>query len=235
MARQVQTYLEGNFADVRAEMVGSTQVGASLFSRIVTSQITSLLTSILAAGLIVTLLIGSFVAGLVSLIPLVLTVVVNFGVMGFSNTPLDMATLMVSSIAIGIGIDYAIHFLTRFRREYRLCQDPEKALDETIQTAGRGISYNALALALGFAVLLFSAFKGTFNFGLLIAMTMIISAASAFTVIPAILITWEPKFLMRRAWTRREAVLERGASQPGKEQLTLNPDPKEVRDENDKS
>jgi predicted RND superfamily exporter protein len=190
-------------------MVGSTRVSGSLFSKIITSQLTSLLTSILAAGLIVTLLMGSVVAGLVSLIPLVLTVVINFGVMGFSNTPLDMATLMVSSIAIGIGIDYAIHFMTRFRREYRESRDPEQALSATMQTTGRGIAYNALALALGFAVLLFSTFKGMANFGLLIAMTMIISATSAFTVIPAILVTWEPKFLRKKAWSRKEVVFTR--------------------------
>jgi hypothetical protein len=226
LAREVQQYLDENFKDVRAEMVGSTRVGGSLFAKIITSQITSLLTSILAAGLIVTLLMGSIVAGLISLIPLVLTVVINFGVMGFSNTPLDMSTLMVSSIAIGIGIDYAIHFLSRFRREYRAHRDPEWALEATLQTTGRGIAYNALALALGFAVLLFSTFKGTANFGLLIAMTMIISATSAFTVIPAILITWEPKFLTRRAWGRKEVVFERA------ERPVLNPNPAGVSNPN---
>jgi len=218
LAREVQDYLTRNFKDVRAEMVGATRVGGSLFAKIVTSQITSLLTSIIAAGLIVTLLMGSLIAGLISLIPLVLTVVINFGVMGFSNTPLDMSTLMVSSIAIGIGIDYAIHFMSRFRREYRAHRDPKRALEATIQTTGRGIAYNALALALGFAVLLFSTFKGTANFGLLIAMTMVISSVSAFTAIPAILITWQPKFLMKKAWSRKEVVFERA-------EPALNSDP----------
>jgi len=226
LAREVQRYLDEHFPDVRAEMVGPTRVGGSLFAKIVTSQLTSLLTSILAAGLIVALLMGSLVAGLISLIPLVMTVVINFGVMGFSGTPLDMSTLMVSSIAIGIGIDYAIHFLVRFRREYQRDRDPGRALAVTLQTTGRGIAYNALALALGFAVLLFSTFKGTANFGLLIAMTMVISAASAFTVIPAILITWEPKFLVRRAWSRREVVPELSASGT-QAQASLNPDPED--------
>jgi len=232
LARAVQRYLDENFKDVRAEMVGPTRVGGSLFAKIITSQMTSLLTSILAAGLIVTLLMGSLIAGLISLIPLVLTVVINFGVMGFSKTPLDMATLMVSSIAIGIGIDYAIHFLSRFRREHRVHRDPERALATTLQTTGRGIAYNALALALGFAVLLFSTFKGTASFGLLIAMTMVISAISAFTVIPAILLQWEPRFLQKRAWSRLRAAL------PGEADLGLNPDSinpnqfdKEVHDE----
>jgi len=235
LAREVQQYLNEKFKDVRAEMVGSTRVSGSLFAKIITSQITSLLTSILAAGLIVTLLMGSLIAGLISLIPLVLTVVINFGVMGFSHTPLDMSTLMVSSIAIGIGIDYAIHFMTRFRREYRESRDPKRALEATIQTTGRGIAYNALALALGFVVLLFSTFKGTANFGLLIAMTMVISATSAFTAIPAILITWKPKFLRKRAWSRKEVVFE-AAREPVNPGPVEDPNPnltqdKEVHDE----
>lgn len=204
LAREVQAYLAQHFTGTtHAEMVGSTQVSSRMFSRIAMSQITSLGTSILASWLIVSLLLGSVVAGLISLIPIAFTVAINFGVMAYSGTPLDMSTLMVSSIAIGIGIDYAIHFISRFRRETMSGESAESALQRTIQTTGRGIAYNALALALGFAVLLFSSFKGTSNFGLLIAMTMVISALSAFTIIPAILVTWKPRFLTTTAWGRR--------------------------------
>jgi len=204
LAHEVQNYLDTHFTGtVHAQMVGATKVSSSMYSRIAMSQITSLGTSILASWLIVSLLFGSVIAGLISLIPIAFTVVINFGVMAYSGTPLDMSTLMVSSIAIGIGIDYAIHFISRFRREMQSGESAESALQTTIQTTGRGIAYNALALALGFAVLLFSSFKGTSNFGLLIAMTMVISALSAFTIIPAILVTWKPRFLTGAIWGRR--------------------------------
>jgi uncharacterized protein len=204
LAREVQDYLDANFTNgISARMVGPTKVASSMFSRIAKSQITSLATSILASWLIVSVLLGSVVAGLVSLVPIAFTVVINFGVMAYSGTPLDLATLMVSSIAIGIGIDYAIHFISRFRREMRSKETAESALQNTIQTTGRGIAYNALALALGFAVLLFSSFKATSNFGLLIAMTMVISALSAFTIIPAILVTWKPRFLTKPVWEKQ--------------------------------
>lgn len=211
---EIQDYLDNNFPNLQVEMVGGTRFGGTLFSRIVTSQITSLITAILAAGVIVALLMRSLIAGFISLIPLVMTVIVNFGVMGFSDTPLDMATLMISSIAIGIGIDYAIHFISRFREEYRSSHDSKQALSETLQTTGRGIAYNALALALGFGVLLFSTFKGTVNFGLLISMTMLVSSASAFTVIPAIMMTWEPKFLTKRAWSKEDFFSTKTVSPP---------------------
>jgi len=204
LVREIQTYLDSHFAgSTKAQMVGPTLVQSSLYSQIARSQITSLVTSIIAAGLIVSLLMGSLIAGLISLIPLLLTVVINFGVMAYSGTPLNMATLMVSSIAIGIGIDYAIHLISRFRREVLAGKSMDNALRSTIQTTGRGIAYNAIALAFGFIILLVSSFKGTNSFGLLIAMTMVISALSAFTVIPAILITWRPAFLFRSPWKMR--------------------------------
>lgn len=198
LALDIQDYLEQNFPDVRAEMVGETRVMATIFTRLTASQVTSLLTAVLAAGLMVALLMRSWIAGAISLIPLVLTVVINFGMMGFSGIPLDIMTLLVSSIAIGIGIDYSIHFLARFQLEYREENSPQETLNKTILSVGHGISYNAFALALGFGVLLFSSFLGLVSFGVLIAMTMILSALSVFTVIPAILITWKPRFLTSR-------------------------------------
>ena len=209
LAKDVQAYLDENFPDVHVEMVGPTRLAGSMMSKIVKSQITSLLTAMIAAGLIVALLMRSPVAGLISIIPLVLTILITFGVMGFTGTPLDMSTLMISSIAIGIGIDYAIHFMERFRKEYRKDRDERRALEATVQTTGRGIAFNAIALALGFGVLLFSSFKGTSNFGLMIAATMVISALAAFTTIPAILVLWKPKFLTANGWKRKEVVTTR--------------------------
>jgi len=206
LTREIRAYLDENFPDVHAEMVGQTRLAASMMSKMVKSQIRSLLTAMIAAGLIVALLMRSPIAGLISLIPLVLTVLTTFGIMGLTGIPLDMSTLMISSIAIGIGIDYAIHFIERFRREYRKDRDERRALEETVHTAGRGIALNAIALALGFAVLLFSSFKGTSSFGLMIAMTMVISALAAFTTIPAILVLWKPKFLTANGWKRKEVV-----------------------------
>lgn len=191
----VREYMDEHFEDIDAEMVGSTRLSAMVASKVVSSQLVSLVTSIGVAGLIVAIITGSLVAGLVSLIPLVLTVLINFGVMGYSGTPLDLATLMVSSIVIGIGIDYAIHFIERFRIEYDENRSEEEMVSATLRTTGKGIFYNAMALAVGFAVLAFSSFSAIVNFGFLMALTMVVSMISAFTVIPAILLILRPSFL----------------------------------------
>ena len=185
LVREVTAYLDEHFDD--AELVGSTRIQSSMFASIVRSQITSLFTSIGAAGILVIALMASVVAGLISLIPLLFTIVLSFGVMAYAGMSLDIATLMISSITIGIGIDYGIHYIERAREEMRLGMDRSDALVRAAQTAGRGITYNALALAAGFAILLLSAFRGMRHFGLLITMTMLISAVAALVVIPAIL------------------------------------------------
>lgn len=187
LVRDVTVYLDEHFANAR--MVGSTRIQSSMFASIARSQLTSLFTSIGAAGIIVVLLMGSVLAGLISLVPLLFTVVVSFGLMAYAGMSLDIATLMISSITIGIGIDYGIHYIERAREEMRATRDRSVALVRAAQTAGRGIVYNALALAGGFSILLLSAFRGMRHFGLLITLTMLISAAGAVVVIPAILRT----------------------------------------------
>ncbi len=192
LVRDVGVYLDEHFEN--AQLVGPTRIQSSMFASIARSQLTSLFTSIGAAGIIVIVLMASVIAGVISLVPLLFTVVVSFGVMAYAGMSLDIATLMISSITIGIGIDYGIHYIERAREEMKRSEDRSQALVRAAQTAGRGIVYNALALAGGFSILLLSAFQGMRHFGLLITMTMLISAAGALVVIPAILRAFRVSF-----------------------------------------
>ena len=107
--------------------------------------------------------------------------------MGYFGISLDVATATISSIAIGIGIDYAIHFISRYQREIKDKKGKREALIITTKTAGRGIFFNAITLILGFGVLLLSSFHAIFVFGYLICLIMAISSVASLTVIPAIL------------------------------------------------
>ena len=191
---------DGSLLQIKTEQVGTMPVYARLMQQIRESQIWSLLTSVSASWLIVSLLMGSLVAGALCIVPLVLTILTEFGLMAYLGLPIDMSTMMIGSIAIGIGIDYAIHFVERYRLEFG--RDARRALAHTLTYTGAGISYNALALTLGFGVLWLSTFKGLNTFGSLVALTMVVSATSAFTVIPAILLLWKPKFLTKHAQAR---------------------------------
>ncbi|MDD5763651.1 MAG: efflux RND transporter permease subunit, partial [Candidatus Bipolaricaulis anaerobius] len=201
LMERIQAYLDENFNvhGIRAREVGIAQVSISLLNRLVASQATSLGTSMVAVWAIVALLMRSLLAGLISLIPLVITVALNFGFMAYTGRPLDIATMMIGSIVIGVGIDYAIHFQSRFRLEYARAKNPKPAqiIEQTMRTSGRGIVYNAVTVGLGFAVLVFSTLKGTAIFGSLIATAMGLSALAALTVIPALLATLRPRSITR--------------------------------------
>jgi len=205
LAGVVQTYIDEHFpegGDMRVRMIGATTLMDRIFTQMTQSQLIGLATTIVAVAGLVMILMGSVVAGLIAAIPLVLTVTVSMGIMAYTGQPLDIMTLMVSVVAVGIGVDYSIHFISRFRSEYRKNQNAEKALQTTIQTTGRGITYNALTVALGFFILIFASFKGIRTFGWQIALTMGVSALSAISIIPAILVQWKPKFLSRIPWKR---------------------------------
>jgi predicted RND superfamily exporter protein len=104
---------------------------------------------------------------------------------------------MVGSIAIGIGIDYTIHFLSSYGHHFQKDRSPREITHLAMHSSGKAIIYNALSVAAGFAVLLFSRFNPLMYFGGLIVMTMAISSLSALTLLPLMLNHFRPKFLIK--------------------------------------
>jgi uncharacterized protein len=174
-------------------ITGSSYLFKVLTDLLVSGQILSLLVSLLGVALVVGLIFRSVRYGLLSMIPLGFTITLNFGIMGWLNIPLDTATTMLASIAIGIGVDYTVHFLSKYRRELRAGRTSHDAVGETIQTTGRAITYNVMAVAAGFAVLLFSSFGPIATLGALVALSMGISGLAALTLLPAALMATEAK------------------------------------------
>jgi len=174
-------------------ITGSSYLFKVLTDLLVSGQILSLLVSLFGVALVVGLIFRSVRFGLLSIIPLGFTITLNFGIMGWLNIPLDTATTMLASIAIGIGVDYTVHFLSKYRRELRAGSSPHAAVGETIQTTGRAITYNMMAVAAGFAVLLFSSFGPIATLGALVALSMGISGLAALTLLPAALMATEAK------------------------------------------
>lgn len=173
-------------------VTGSPSLYIQLSKKLIASQLVSLGASFGAVGFIVAGLLLSLGAGFLSLVPLLVAVAGNFGVMGYAGAYLDMATVMIASLTVGIGVDYAVHFLTRYRNARRVGLPHAKALAETYRTSGRAIVVNALTLTLGFLVMLLSRFGALNTFGWLIALTMITSMLGALLVLPAVLV-WVPE------------------------------------------
>jgi predicted RND superfamily exporter protein len=143
-----------------------------------------------------TLLFRSLLAGLLVLMPLAITVVFNFGLLGWLNIPLNIPTSLISAMAVGIGADYAIYLISRYREEFQ--KNPHTALANTLQSAGKACLYVASAVAIGYGVLALSlGFKVHQWLALLIACAMFISVFAALTLIPAILQRFQPNFIKR--------------------------------------
>lgn len=180
-------------------VTGSPALYIQLSKKIIRSQLVSLGASFGAVGAIVSLLMLSWGAGLLSLVPLVVAVGGNFGIMGYAGAYLDMATIMIASLSVGIGVDYAVHFLARYRRARGQGLSHAQALQETFRFAGKAIVVNAVTLTLGFLVMLLSRFGALVTFGWLVAVTMITSLLGALFILPAVL-AWIPPRWVLPAW-----------------------------------
>jgi hypothetical protein len=154
---------------------------------IISSQIRSLISAIIFAFIVTSLLLRSALKGLACSAPIAVTVLANFGIMGWTAIPLDVATSMIASVAVGIGIDYAIHLYTRYQEEIDEGASVQDALEAAIHTVGRANYFNAFAVTAGFLVLLFSNFPPLRTFGLLTSVTMLLSLTGAMLLLPALI------------------------------------------------
>lgn len=159
------------------------------------SQIQSLIIAIILVFICLVFLLRSFIGGLIGLVPIGFTLIVVFGFMGFSGIPLDIATVLVGSISIGIGIDYSIHFVSRFRKEFKKDKTELEALDRTLETSGKAILINVITVMLGFLVLVLANLIPLRRFGILVAITMIGSGVSAITLLPSIILATKAGFI----------------------------------------
>jgi predicted RND superfamily exporter protein len=201
--KEIHRYVEANFPDNLEVIVGgSALVESSLNRLVVQSQLTSVITSLLMVFLIIALSNRSVVAGLIGIAPLSISIFINFAVMGFLGIKLNIGTSMVASVSVGIGIDYTIHYLEAFKREYRASGGKGDFLRRTFTTSGKAIIINALSVGAGFAVLLLSQFIMLGHLGLLIAMTMGTSALVSMTVIPVLLLSLNPRFIRKELYRK---------------------------------
>ena len=186
----METFITANSTDeCIIEVTGMPSVYVRLDSSLIDSQISSLLIAIIMVLVIVGLLLRSLAKGIYATIPIIATIIILFGFMGITGIPLDIATVLVASIALGIGIDYSIHIITSFNHSFNENgRDVEKAIEETIMVSGKAIIINVGSVAAGFLVLLFSELVPLQNFGLLVALSMIGSGLGALTLLPVILI-----------------------------------------------
>jgi len=194
----VNTYADLHFPEnITIENSGIAEITKALTDMITGSQVMSLLSALIAVFVIVSIAYKSPVAGFYGIIPLFLSILINFGIMGLTGINLDMITALVASIAIGVGVDYTIHFLSRYKIERLKSDDLDVVTRNTILSSGKAIITNAVSVGLGFAVLVFSKFVVLRFIGILVAIIMLTSSVAALTVLPALLGLFKPSFISK--------------------------------------
>ena len=166
-----------------------------LATAIINGQILSLLFAMVLVAVFMILQFRSLSAGAIAAVPLAISLTILFGLMGVLGIELNVATAMLSSIMIGVGIDYTIHFLWRYREERHNGQSYPDAVKKTLTTTGRGITFNALSVIIGFSVLLASNFQPVRFFGFLVFVSIFACLIGALILVPALCLVLKPKFL----------------------------------------
>jgi outer membrane lipoprotein-sorting protein len=152
---------------------------------------------------VTSLVFRSLLAGLLVLLPLAFAVLVNFALMGLTGMRLNIATATISAMAVGIGADYAIYVMYRFREEVERGADGPAAARTTLATAGKAILFVASAIAGGYALLLLSwGYAAHIWLGILIPAAMLVSSLSALTILPSLILTLHPSFVFGRTLSR---------------------------------
>jgi predicted RND superfamily exporter protein len=189
----VNEYVAANFPkNVRALVGGGAIQEGAFVNLVVNSQIISIVISLLIVLIIVAFSYKSLAAGLIAAIPLTVAISANFAVMGFTHITINVAAALIASLAVGIGIDYTIHFIDAFKREYSSGGD---YLHRAFARAGKAILINAVSVGASFGVLALSQFCVIAQFSGLIALSMGVSAIVSLTVIPILLMAVKPKFI----------------------------------------
>jgi predicted RND superfamily exporter protein len=129
--------------------------------------------------------------GFIAILPNAFPIVISFGIMGWFGIHLSMVTSLIASIAIGLAVDDTIHYLYRYNREFKKDLDKDRSLRDSILHVGRPILFTTLIIGMGFSILLFSSFKPTSIFGLLMVITMLAAVIGDLLILPALMLNVE--------------------------------------------
>lgn len=166
---------------------------------IIKGQVSSLIFAIVAVFILLAIIFRSLQGGLIGSIPLMASILVLIGFMGFCGIALDAATALLSSVMIGVGIDFTIQYIWCFNLQIRNGLNWPEATSRAMKIIGRSIIINAISVMGGFSALIFSGFTSIRFFGYLVVISIGSCLVGAIVVIPAFLLKFRPGFIGFRA------------------------------------
>ncbi|MGD9085641.1 MAG: efflux RND transporter permease subunit [Desulfobacterales bacterium] len=173
--------------DLKWDVTGLGMTIAVSSELLTSGQVKSLsITMVLVFAIMFALFLSSKV-GLIALVPNIFPIVINFGIMGWFGVELSMVTSLIASIAIGLAVDDTIHYLVRYNREFKTDLDEKRAIRETLTRVGRPVTFTTVTICVGFSILIFSSFKPTAIFGVMMVITSLAALVGDLIVLPSLI------------------------------------------------
>jgi predicted RND superfamily exporter protein len=177
----------------QVHLTGAMVLYNNMLQSLFDSQIKTLGFVFLAVMAMFLILFRSPLIALIAMLPNLFSAAFILGLMGWIGLPLDMMTITIAAITIGIAVDDTIHYIHRFREEFPNGEDYVDTMKRCHGSIGKAMYYTSLTIIAGFSILTLSNFNPTVYFGLLTGLAMLVALVSNLTLLPALLITLKPK------------------------------------------
>lgn len=205
---KTRAYIDREFkgTNVQLNFAGSANNSKIWADLLIDNQISNIWQTKLTIFLLAALLFRSIVAGLYTILPVTLTTLLVGGAAGYLGIPIDVSTALAAGMAIGAGVDYSVHYIFRYRDEWRASGNREEATVATLRSVGRTIVLNAIVVISGFVILIFSQFPPHAKLGYFVAAYMVVSCLCALIVLPLLFVWHQPKGYLNRVESEKSEV-----------------------------
>lgn len=181
-----------NLTEDKIQITGILVLYNNMLQSLFKSQILTLGVVMAGIALMLVILFRSVSLAIIGIVPNVLAAAIILGLMGLLRIPLDMMTITIAAITIGIAVDNSIHYIYRFREEFSQTHDYVRTMHYCHANIGKAVFYTAITIIIGFSILVLSNFIPTIYFGLLTALAMFIALFAALTLLPKLILIWKP-------------------------------------------
>ena len=194
IVNDIERFIKKNFPlSVSCAITGIVPLLMDMQGYLIESQIKTFTLAFILIFICIALLLKSTRIGMMSMIPNLVPIAITLGVMGYVGINLDVATIMIASVAIGISVDDTIHFLYRFKEEFKKDGDHYLAIQRTLSGVGRALIFTTVVATCGFLVFCLSSFKAIQYFGLLTGITMVSALVADLFILPSCILLFKPK------------------------------------------
>ena len=183
---------ELKFAPETIQFTGMVVLYNNMLQSLYRSQILTIGVVVFAIMVMFMILFRSFSLALIGIIPNLLAAGTVLSLMGWLGIPLDMMTITIAAITVGIAVDNTIHYIHRFQKEFKVDQNYLETMDRCHGSIGKAMYYTSVTITLGFSILALSEFMPTIYFGLLTGAAMVIALLGALALLPLLIVLFRP-------------------------------------------